>query len=124
MRSLVVAVVFLGAVALHAQSVSFTRGERVRVISTDPARQPTAVPLLVVAVPNDQLAIKGATLYVNDSPVMQFSADFLARVATAPERVPARVPEGHYFVMGEQRGTGDIAEYWGQHSGSRLQPVR
>jgi hypothetical protein len=63
-------------------------------------------------------------LYVNDARVDRFSADFIQRVAATPERIPAQVPPGHYFVMGEQRSNQDISEYWGQHSEISLQATR
>jgi hypothetical protein len=74
-------------------------------------------------VPNDRIRLDDSNIYVNDVPVAWFSRDFLARVAHILERVPQTVPDGHYFVMGEQRSTGNISEYWGQHSGSRLERV-
>jgi hypothetical protein len=76
-----------------------------------------------VAVPNDRIRLDDSNIYVNDVPVAGFSQDFLAHVAHTPERVPQTVPDGHYFVMGEQRSTGNISEYWGQHSGIRLERV-
>jgi hypothetical protein len=57
---------------------------------------------------------------VNDVAVTGFSPEFLARVAQG-EPVQQTVPEGHYFVMGEQRSTGRISQYWGQHFGGRLE---
>jgi hypothetical protein len=125
MRDIVLALAVVASATISAQSPAFTRGERVQVKSLDVDRPPaTTMPLVVVALPGDQLSTSGSRLLLNGSPVTQFSSDFLARVVAAPERVPARLPDGHYFVMGEQRINGDISEYWGQHSALSLQPAQ
>jgi type IV secretory pathway protease TraF len=125
MTRLVLALAVVASATIYAQSPAFTRGERVQVKSLDTARRPaTTMPLVVVALPGDQLSISGNRLVLNGAPVTQFSADFLARVIASPERIPARLPEGHYFVMGEQRNSRDISEYWGQHSAVSLQPAQ
>jgi hypothetical protein len=38
--------------------------------------------------------------------------------------VVVQAPEGHYFVMGEQRGSRDVSGYFGQHPAERLEQVR
>jgi hypothetical protein len=124
MRSLIV-VLIIASTTLQAQSSTYQRGAYVRVRAQDARPSATALVLTVVALPQDRLSIAQNILYVNDAPVMRFSSDFLARVVAAPDRIPARMPEGHYFVMGEQRSSnGDISEYWGQHSGTSLQPAQ
>ena len=72
-----------------------------------------AMMLTVVAIPNGRLSVSGGALYVNDVRVGEFSPEFVARVAAAPERVPAEVPADHYFVMGGQRSNRDVSEHAG-----------
>jgi Signal peptidase, peptidase S26 len=125
MRSLTVVLAVIASATIQAQSPPLGRGQHVRVRVQDTARPAaTDMVLIVVAVPQDRLSIARNTLYVNDMPVMQFSSDFLARIASAPDRIPTLIPQGHYFVMGERRSNGDISEYWGQHSGTSLQPAQ
>jgi signal peptidase S26 family len=127
MKKFAVILAVIISATLQAQQITptFSRGQQVRVRSLDPNRTPaTTMTLVVVAVPNDQLAVSGDTLLVNGTAVTQFSPEFLARVAASPERIPAQVPEGHYFVLGEERANENVSEYWGQHSASSLQPAR
>jgi signal peptidase I len=116
----------VASATIDAQSQTFQRGEQVRVktptISTD--RQATRLLLKVVAVPHDRIRLDGSAVYVNDVAVTGFTQNFLTRVAHTPERTPQIVPEGHYFVMGEQRANQDISEYWGQHSEGALERAR
>jgi hypothetical protein len=126
MRTLIVVLAVVASATIQAQSPSYARGESVRVRAQDTDRpSSTTLVLTVVAIPRDRLSIARNTLYVNDVPVTQFPSDFLARVAASPDRIPALVPQGHYFVMGEQRSSsGDIDEYWGQHSETSLRTAR
>jgi hypothetical protein len=126
MRSLLAAIVLSASVVAYAQSQPIQRGDFVRILPTASRSGTPTTPLVlrVVAVPDDQLRVTSTQLLVNDVAVTGFSSDLLSRVAQAPERVPSTVPEGHYFVMGEQRSTDGITEYWGQHSGERLQLAR
>jgi hypothetical protein len=78
--------------------------------------------LTVVAGPRDRIRLANSTVYVNDVAVSGFSPDLLARVAQ--DKAPQLVPDGHYFVMAEQRSNQDISEYWGQHSAHRLERAR
>ena len=125
MKQLVVVLAVVASASVYAQSGTFGRGQQVRVKSLDPTRPPaTAITLTIVGMPNDRLLVSGGALYVNDARVDQFSADFIQRIVATPERIPAQVPPGHYFVMGEQRNNQDISEYWGQHSEISLQATR
>jgi hypothetical protein len=125
MRTAIGVLALIASATLCAQPMAYTRGQQVRVVSLDAARPPaTAMALTVVAVPQDRLSIDRASLFVNGVRVMQFSPEFLSRVVAMPDRVPGQLPDGHYFVMGEQRLGRDIKEYWGQHSTISLQPVR
>jgi hypothetical protein len=133
MRTLILTLAVI-APTIYAQSATFQRGETVRVLSsTSPSEPRTPVldsdalkhragmVLKVVAIPNDHIRIDKSAIYINDVQVTGFSPDFVARVVGAPERVPQVVPEGHYFVMGEQRINQKISEYWGQHFGGQLE---
>jgi type IV secretory pathway protease TraF len=94
----------------------------VRVKAASPSNpRPTPLSLRIVAVPNDRIRLVDSVVFVNGVAVTGFSPDFLARVAHNPAQTPQVVPEGHYFVMGEARNNKDISEYWGQHSGVRLE---
>ena len=125
MKRLVIVLVVASSVLVSAQPGVFDRGQPVRVKSLDTFGPPaTSMTLVIVGVPNDRLSVSGGALYVNDVRVDQFSRDFLRRVIAAPERVPALLPPGHYFVMGEQRINRDISEYWGQHSETSLQGAK
>lgn len=136
MRTLILSLAVIASPTIYGQSATFQRGELVRVLPltvpsapTTPVLNPgalehrTAMVLEVVAVPNDRVRIDKSAIYVNDVQVTGFSPDFVARVVRAPERAPQVVPEGHYFVMGEQRINQNISEYWGQHFGGQLERV-
>lgn len=126
MRALMIALAVLASSTIRGQSQNFQRGDQVRVKA--PAalsdRQATPLLLIVVAGPNDRIRLDGSAVYVNDVAVTGFTQDFLARVAQSPERAPQVVPEGHYFVMGEQRANQNISEYWGQQSEQSLERAR
>ena len=119
MRTLILSLAVIAPTTIYAQSATFQRGETVRVLSSTAPSEPGApvldsdalkhragMVLKVVAIPNDHIRI---------------APDFVARVVGAPERVPQVVPEGHYFVMGEQRINQNISDYWGQHFGGQLE---
>jgi hypothetical protein len=132
MRTLILSLVVIASATTYAQSTTFQRGDLVRVLPTAPSEPNTPVldanapyhragmVLKVVALPNDRIRIDKSAIYVNDVQVTGFSPDFVARVVRAPERAPQVVPEGHYFVMGEQRINQNIWEYSGQHFGGQL----
>ena len=125
MKRLALVLAVVASATIYAQSPMFSRGENVRLKASDPDRLPsTAMVLTVVAVPNDSLAVSDGSLVVNGTRVAQFSSEFLDRVVSNPARIPARVPEGHYFVMGEQRINQNVSEYWGQHAASSLETAR
>lgn len=124
MRTFLAAIAVSAAVVVYAQSPALQRGDIVRVIPDNTSRSASALALQVVAIPGDQLGIEPSGLSVNGQAVAGFTGAFLYRIAQRPELVPAVVPDGHYFVMGEQVSTGNVSEYWGQHAGMRLQRVR
>src|SRR2546429_155178 len=109
MRMLTLSVALIAAATIHAQSPAFQRGELVRVLPTPSVPNNTTLVLRVVAVPSDRIRLDGSAIYVNDVEVTGFSPECVANVVRAPERVPAVVPDGHYFVMGERRENQDIS---------------
>ncbi len=124
MRVFAVTVAIVASGALHAQQVApYEPGEQVTVRPPVSRSDPpvTELTLRVVAAPGDRVRVgdNAPAIYVNDRAIDGFSQDFVARVVSRPERIPVVVPEGHYFVMGEQRNNQNISEYWGQHSGAR-----
>ena len=124
MRVLGIIAAIVVSATIHAQTPTYQRGQSVRVrSSTTSSDNPTTLLLRIVAIPGDRIRVDDSQVYVNDVIVGGFSTDFLARVAHSPERTPALVPEGHYFVMGEQRLNQDISEYWGMHPEARLVAV-
>jgi hypothetical protein len=98
----------------------------VRVKAPAGPSDPQATPLLlkIVAGPHDRIRLDDSAVYVNDVAVTGFTQAFLARVYQTPARTPQTVPEGHYFVMGEQRSNQDISEYWGQHAEGSLERAK
>ena len=126
MRALIVALAALASATIDAQPRTFQRGEQVRVKTPAGSSGPQATSLLlkVVAGPHDRVRLDDSAVYVNDVAVTGFTQAFLARVAQAPARTPQTVPEGHYFVMGEQRTNQDISEYWGQHAEGSLERAK
>jgi signal peptidase I len=134
MRTLILGLAVIASSTIYAQSATFQRGELVRVqpptapsepktpvLDPDALKHRAGMVLKVMAIPNDRIRIDKSAIYINDVQVTQFSPDFVARVVRTPERVPQVVPDGHYFVMGEQRINQNISEYWGQHFGGQLE---
>jgi hypothetical protein len=126
MRVLIITLAVIASATIHAQSQTFQRGDQVRVKAPTAPSDPQATPLLlkVVAVPKERIRLDDSAVHVNDVVVTGFTQDFLARVAHTPGRTPQTVPEGHYFVMGEQRANQNISEYWGQHAEGSLERAR
>jgi len=122
MRAFLMGLLVVAAVSIHAQPAAFQRGESVRVRPSSAATR-AAIALKIVAVPGDRIRVDAARLFVNDAAVSGFSPEFVKRVAQAP-RAPDVVPDGHYYVMGEQRSNDDISEYWGVHAAVSLERTR
>lgn len=120
MRTLLVTLAVFGSVAVQAQAPTFERGDVVQVRPSE-THQTTLLQLRAVAIPNDRVRGEDSTLYVNDAPVMGFSQDYLARAVRTEAQA---IPDGHYFVMGEQRVNQDISEYTGLHPAGELERVR
>jgi Signal peptidase, peptidase S26 len=87
--------------SFQAQPQAYQRGDVVRVHNVS---KPAA--FKVVGIPADRIRADETGVYVNDVAVTGFSREFLTRF----KREPTLVPNGHYFVLGEQRINADVSE--------------
>ena len=101
MRRLLVALAILVATTVQAQSLTFQRGDLVRLRNV---AKPAV--LKIVGIPTDRIRADASGVYVNDVAVTGFSREFLTRF-TWETKV---IPNGHYFVLGEQRLNDDVSE--------------
>ena len=105
---------------LHAQDMPvFQRGDLVRLKSQTPGYA-----LRVIAVPGDVLDRDNARIWVNREAVRG------PLPPTSGEEIwirSMRIPDNHYYVVGEQRtmtATGtDLAQHWGLHPAANLERV-
>jgi len=113
MRLLGVRLVLVGL--LQGQPQVYERGDIVRVRDVS---KPAA--FKVIGIPADRIRADETGVYVNDVAVTGFSREFLTRF----KRPPTIVPNGHYFVLGEQRVNDDISENMSIVPASALEKLR
>ena len=93
----------------------YQRGDVVRVRDVS---KPAA--FKVIGIPTDRIRADETGVYVNDVAVSGFSREFLTRF----KRQPMVVPNGHYFVIGEQRINDDVSEDMSLVPASALEKLR
>jgi len=113
MRLLGVLLVLVGL--LQGQPQVYERGDIVRVRDVS---KPAA--FKVIGIPADRIRADETGVHVNDVAVTGFSREFLTRF----KRPPTIVPNGHYFVLGEQRVNDDISENMSIVPASALEKLR
>ena len=76
----------------------------------------------VIGLPGESLELRNKRVYVNGAPLEEDYVHFLDPDGRAQEVTsfdvrerygPVRVPDGHYFVMGDNRDNSQDSRYWG-----------
>ena len=71
----------------------------------------------VIAIPGDTVDIQNGVVYINgnptDEPYVKRPDRFTLRRSNIFPEVPFTVPEGKYFMLGNNRGNSQDSRYWG-----------
>ncbi len=71
----------------------------------------------VIAIPGDTVDIKSGVVYINgnptDEPYVKHHDRWTMRESNIFPQIPFTVPEGKYFMLGDNRGNSQDSRFWG-----------
>ncbi|MBQ9527525.1 MAG: signal peptidase I [Fretibacterium sp.] len=71
----------------------------------------------VIAVPGDVVDIRDGVVYINNEPTeepyVKYHDHFTLQAGRPYPEVPFTVPEGHYFMLGDNRPNSQDGRFWG-----------